>query len=52
MRAFVASADSNAKTEEYDNVAGKKLAFLGRFNYGTYISMTSEGELLLGGCES
>jgi hypothetical protein len=30
----VASADSNAKTETYANVAEKKLAFLGRFNYG------------------
>ncbi|OAL05869.1 peroxisomal d3,d2-enoyl-CoA isomeras-like protein [Phaeosphaeriaceae sp. SRC1lsM3a] len=44
-----ASADSNAKTEEYDNVAGKKLAFLGRFNYATELlrSMIDHRKVLI-----
>lgn len=33
---LIASAEQNAKPTEYKNLAEKKLAFLGRFSYGTY----------------
>lgn len=39
----IASADRNAQPDEFKNLGEKKLAFLGRFNYGIYSSfgMTS-----------
>lgn len=52
-RFFSAGADvkgiASNGTEEYDNVAGKKLAFLGRFNYATELlrSMIDHRKVLI-----